>query len=151
MKKNIIDFLRAAFPFLLTIGLWRLSVPFWNPAGVLAIIPIFFCSFVRPVNWFPLFSILMCLCIDYNFETVCFWIAMYCLFYAINGFQTFIDVTRMDNNAIFAFIVFFGTSVLIQVITNFTFINLLRGVWIFSWVGTLYIPLTKIIQRICHD
>ena len=42
MKKNIIDFLRVSFPFLLTIGLWRLSVPFWNPGGIMAIIPIFF-------------------------------------------------------------------------------------------------------------
>ena len=151
MKKSITEFLRVAFPFLLTIGLWRLSAPFWNPAGILAIIPIFFCSFVRPVNWFPIFSILMCLCIDYKFESVCFWIAMYCLFYAVNGFQTVIDITRMDKNGIFAFMVFFGVAVLIQVITNFTFINLLRGVWMFSWAGVLYIPLTKIIQRVGHD
>ena len=151
MKKSITEFLRVAFPFLLTIGLWRLSGPFWNPAGILAIIPIFFCSFVRPVNWFPIFSILMCLCIDYKFESVCFWIAMYCLFYAVNGFQTVIDITRMDKNGIFAFMVFFGVAVLIQVITNFTFINLLRGVWMFSWAGVLYIPLTKIIQRVGHD
>ncbi len=151
MKEKIIEFLRAAFPFLLTIGLWRLSDPFWNPAGVLAIIPIFVCSFVRPVNWFPIFSILMCLVIDYKFETVCYWIAMYCLFFAINGFQSFIDLTRMDKYAILVFMMFCGVVLLIQLIVNFTFANCVRAVWIFSWCSALYLPITMLIQRVRND
>ena len=151
MKEKLIKFLRISFPFLLTVGLWRLSVSFWNPAGILAIIPIFFCSFVRPIAWFPIFSILMCLVIDYNFETVCFWIAMYCLFYAVNSFQNIIDVTRMDMNGLFAFAVFFGIGILIQVITNFTFLTLIFGVWIVLFACLLYIPITNLIQRVHHD
>lgn len=151
MKEKIIEFLRAAFPFLLTIGLWRLSDPFWNPAGVLAIIPIFVCSFVRPVSWFPIFSILMCLVIDYKFETVCYWIAMYCLFFAINGFQSFIDLTRMDKYAILVFMIFCGVVLLIQLIVNFTFANCVRAVWIFSWCSALYLPITMLIQRVRND
>lgn len=151
MKEKIIEFLRTAFPFLLTIGLWRLSDPFWNPAGVLAIIPIFVCSFVRPVNWFPIFSILMCLVIDYKFETVCYWIAMYCLFFAINGFQSFIDLTRMDKYAILVFMIFCGVVLLIQLIVNFTFANCVRAVWIFSWCSALYLPITMLIQRVRND
>ena len=137
MKNNIINFLRIYGPFLLTIVLWRLSAPFWNPAGILAIIPIFICSFVKPVNWFPLFSVLMCICIDYKFETVCFWLAMYCLFFAINSFQNWIDITRMDKYGIAAFMAFFGLCVLIQVFTNFTFINIVRAFWIILWTGAL--------------
>lgn len=151
MKKFLIDFLRDSFPFLLTVALWRLSVPFWNPAGILAIIPIFFCSFVRPIAWFPIFSVLMCMIIDYKFETVCFWLAMYCLFYAINSFQNIIDITRMDMNGLFAFTVFFGIGILIQVITNFTFLTLIFGVWIVLFACLLYIPITNLIQRIRHD
>ena len=151
MKKFLIDFLRDSFPFLLTVALWRLSVPFWNPAGILAIIPIFFCSFVRPIAWFPIFSVLMCMIIDYKFETVCFWLAMYCLFYAINSFQNIIDITRMDMNGLFAFTVFFGVGILIQVITNFTFLTLIFGVWIVLFACLLYIPITNLIQRIRHD
>lgn len=41
MKKKIINFLCAAFPFIAVLVLWRLAVPFWNPAGILAMIPIF--------------------------------------------------------------------------------------------------------------
>ncbi len=151
MKKFLIDFLRDSFPFLLTVALWRLSVSFWNPAGILAIIPIFFCSFVRPIAWFPIFSVLMCMVIDYKFETVCFWVAMYCLFYAINSFQNIIDITRMDMNGLFAFTVFFGIGILIQVITNFTFLTLIFGVWIVLFTCLLYIPITNLIQRIRHD
>ena len=151
MMDKFIYFLRLMFPFLLTIGLWRLSLPFWNPAGILAIIPIFFCSFVKPVDWFTLFSIFMCLTIDYKFETVCFWVAIYCLFSAINAFQSLIDIKRMDKNGIFAFMIFFGISVLFQTVANFTFINILRGLWIFCWVTTLYIPVTQLIKRVHND
>ena len=151
MKKNLIEFLRISFPFLLTVGLWRLSISFWNPAGILAIIPIFFCSFVRPVSWFPIFSVLMCLVIDYKFETVCFWIAMYCLFYAINSFQNIIDITRMDMNGMPAFMVFLGFSIFIQMVTNFTFLTFISAIWLFLWSCLLYIPITNLIQRVNHD
>jgi hypothetical protein len=148
MKNKIIFFLRIAFPFLLTVGLWRLSVPFWNPGGILALIPIFFCSFVKPVNWFPVFSILMCFVIDYKFETVCFWVAMYCLFYAINGFQNIIDLTRLDMDGIFAFSVFIGGAILIQVFSDFTLFNLFRGAWLFLVLCAMYLPTTALIKRI---
>lgn len=151
MKEKFIKFLQNSVPFLLPIALWRLSVPFWNPAGILAIIPVFFCSFVKPINWFPLFSVFVCFIIDYKFETVCFWLAMYCLFYALNNFQNIIDITRMEINSLFAFMVFFGTSVLIQVFTNFTFLTLVYGIWMILWVSVLYIPITNLIIRVQND
>ena len=148
MKENIVAFLRTSFPFLVTVALWRLSHPFWNPAGILAIIPIFFCSFIRPINWFPLFSVFMCIVIDYKFETLCFWLAMYCLFYAINGFQHIVDITRMDNDGIGAFAVFFSVAIFLQILTNFTGINLLRGIWIVVWATATYLPISVSIKRI---
>ncbi len=148
MKHNLIAFFRATFPFLITVGLWRLASPFWNPGGILAIIPIFFCSFIRPVDWFTLFSVLMCICLDYNFETVCFWIALYCLVSAINGFQSLVDLSRMDKDAIGAFMVFFGVAVLIQVLMNWSLLNLLQGVWVFIWATGLYIPITTLIKKV---
>ncbi|MBQ2844602.1 MAG: hypothetical protein IJE79_01130 [Alphaproteobacteria bacterium] len=151
MKAKIIDFLRQLSPFLLTIGLWRLSNTFWNPAGILAIIPLFFYSFIRPIDWFVLFSILMCIAIDYNFETVCYWLALYCLMYSVNSFQNIIDLTRMEKNGLYAFMVFFGTAVLIQVFLNITVANLLAGIWVFAWASILYVPITVLIQRIRND
>lgn len=151
MKENFVLFLRKIFPFLLTIGLWRLSMPTWNPAGILAIIPIFYCSFVKPVPWFSLFSIFMCFVIDYKFETVCFWMAMYCLFYAINSFQNIIDIQRMDKNAVFAFMVFLGFCVIMQIFSNLSFVNLFNGIWIFIWTVLWYVPISVLIKRIHND
>lgn len=151
MKKSIIDFLRATFPFITVIILWRLSVPFWNPAGILAIIPIFYCSFVRPVPWFAPFAALFCFLIDYRFDTLAYWTAAYCLFYAINGFQSFIDLTRTDKNALNIFMVFFGVATLILTLAGFSVSNLMRAIWLFAWVSTLYIPITALIKRVCDD
>ncbi|MBR3781994.1 MAG: hypothetical protein IKL14_01220 [Alphaproteobacteria bacterium] len=151
MKIIIINFLRQAFPFLLTIGLWRLSDTLWNPAGILAIIPLFFCSFIRPIDWFPLFSVLMCIAIDYNFETVCYWLALYCLVYSVNSFQNIIDLTQLDKNGLYAFMFFFAIAVLIQVCLNITLANAGAGLWMFLWVCALYLPITVLIQRIHND
>lgn len=147
MKRQIINFLRAAFPFLLTIGLWRISVPFWNPGGVLALVPVFYCSFVRPTPWFAPVAVLACFLVDYSFDTRLFWTAAYCLFYAINGFQTAVDLTRMDRRGITAFMTFFGIAVLILGAMHINFTNILRGVWLFAWVTALYIPITWALEK----
>ena len=150
-KYKIIKFLRDAFPFIAVIVLWRLSVAFWNPAGILAIIPIFYCSFVRPIPWFAPFAILFCFLIDYRFDTLVYWTVMYCLFYAINGFQTFLHLTRVDKNALYVFMIFFGVATFVLSITNPTVATLMRAAWLFAWVSTLYVPITALIKRIYDD
>ena len=151
MNEKLVHFLRVAFPFLLTVGLWRMSMPFWNPAGILAIIPIFFCTFVKPVNWFVIFSILMCFVIDYKFETVCFWVAMYCLFFATYNFQNIFDISKIDKNGLPAFMTFFGICVAIQTIVNFSLLNLLNGFGLFVFVSLMYLPITLLIKRVNND
>ena len=151
MKNNIIKSLRIMFPFLLTIALWRLSTPFWNPGGILALIPIFYCVFVRHMPWFGIFGAIMCFLIDYKFNTTGLWLAIYCLFYAVNGFQTIIDLARMDRDAINAFMVFIGVGIIITIFTGFVFINILRGIWIFIFMSLLYMPTALLIKRVRHD
>ena len=151
MKQNFINFLKNAFPFIAVIILWRLSVAFWNPAGILAIIPIFYSSFVKPVPWFAPFAVIFCFLIDYRFDSLVFWTVMYCLFYAINGFQNIIDLSRVDKNAINIFMIFFGISTLILSFMNFNFSNIIRAIWLFAWVSTLYIPITALIKKVYDD
>lgn len=151
MKQFAINFLRRAFPFIAVLVLWRLPVSWWNPAGILAIIPIFYCSFVRPVPWFAPFAAIFCFLIDYRFDTVMFWTVLYCLFYAINGFQTIVDLTRLDRNAIVAFMAFFGVGVVIISLMHLNLSNIIRTIWLFAWVVTLYIPITALIKRIGDD
>ena len=52
---NVVPILKKFLPFLMTIFLWRLSVYFWNPAGILALIPIFYYTFVRHIHGFTFF------------------------------------------------------------------------------------------------
>ena len=89
MKNDVINFLRKIFPFLTVVFLWRLSMPFWNPGGISVLIPIFFCTFIRPTPWFMPFGLLFCFLLDYNLGALCYWTAIYCLCYALNGFQSF--------------------------------------------------------------
>lgn len=151
MKYKIIHFLRVLTPWLAVLVLWRLSNPLWNPAGILAIIPIFYCSFVKPVPWFVPYAILFCFLIDYKFETLAFWTALYCLFYAINGFQTFTDITKTDKNSIHIFAIFISIGMIVLLFMNFSFINIIRAIWIILWVCALYIPISEIIKRVQND
>ena len=151
MKYKIIHFLRVLTPWLAVLILWRLSNPLWNPAGILAIIPIFYCSFVKPVPWFVPYAILFCFLIDYKFETLAFWTALYCLFYAINGFQTFTDITKTDKNSIHIFAIFISIGMIVLLFMNLSFINKIRAIWIILWVCALYIPISEIIKRVQND
>ena len=96
-------FLKKSWPFLMTLILWRLSVSFWNPAGILALIPIFYYTFVKPTNWFAIFGLIFCFLIDYRCNLPLFWTTLFCLFYAINGFQNYIEISIIEKNAIYIF------------------------------------------------
>ena len=76
---------------------------------------------------------------------------MYCIFYAVNGFQNFFDITRVDKNALNIFMVFFAISILILSLTNINIDNIIRAIWLFAWVSVLYIPITALIKRVYDD
>ena len=151
MIKDIVSFLRKISPFLAVIVLWRLQLNFWNPAGILAIIPVFYYSFVRPIPYFSLMSILFCFLIDYTGGTVLFWTTMYFIAYAVNGFQYFIDLQRTDKNAIVPFMIFFGLSLFILMIINLSWIMLWRCICLFIWVSAIYIPIINLLKRVHRD
>lgn len=151
MKESIIHFLRRAFPFLVTIALWRLACPIINPAGMLALIPVFFCTFVRPVPWFAAFACMMCFLIDYKFNTPFVWTALWCLFYAANGFQTIIDLHRMEFRALYAFAIFLCIGVTVLLILNFGWIALLRAMFAIIWTCALYVPIVALTEGIADD
>lgn len=142
MSKTV-SILKKTIPFLITLVLWRLSVSFWNPAGILSLIPIFYYTFVRPINWFVLFGLLFCFLIDYRCNLPLFWTSMFCLFYAINGFQTYTDITHMDNNGLYAFLSFIGFGFIILSFNNLTLSNFINNLWLFGWMSVLYIPITE--------
>ena len=151
MKQTIFQYLRMIFPFLITVMLWRLSVPWLNPAGILAIIPIFYCSFIKPVPYFTAFAILFCFLIDYNFDTVMFWTILYCTYYAVMNIQTILDLTHTKKNGVYAFMVFFGIASLTMMFWYLNWIGFFGGISMFIITTLLYIPLTRLIKVVADD
>ena len=151
MNEKVISFLRAIFPFITVIFLWRLAMPFWNPGGILALIPIFFCTFIRPIPWFMPFGLIFCFSIDYNLSSLCYWTAIYCLCYAINGFQIFVDLCDLDYNAIDIFMIFIGVGIFLSEIAYLNWTVLGRMIWTFLWTVTLYLPITNLIRTVGND
>ena len=150
--QKIIYFIKLLTPWLITIALWRLSVAFWNPGGILALIPIFYYSFVRPVSGFSLFAFIFCFLIDYRCDLVLFWSSIYCLFYAINGFQNYIELDNMDNKTSFyVFLCFIGIGIFLLMFSGFTFKNFIHNIWLFMWMGVLYTPITDIDKWVKND
>ena len=141
-------FFKKSWPFLITVFLWRLNVHFWNPAGILALIPIFYFTFVRPINWFALFGLFFCFLIDYRSNLPLFWTILFCLFYAVNGFQNYIDVSHTDKNAVGIFMFFIGCGIFILMCSNFTWASFINNLWLFTWISILYIPVTALDKRI---
>ena len=152
MNTRLTSFLRTAFPFLLTLFLWRGVIPYLNPGGLLAIIPIFYYTFIKPVPYFPPFAVLMCFLLDYNNSTVLYWTAVWCLCYAANGFQTILDLNQDDTNGLRVFIVFFSVAIFVLSfahLTNFT--NIARMIWTVLWTCMMYAPIVTIIKRVEND
>ncbi|MBR6010683.1 MAG: hypothetical protein IKP35_04710 [Alphaproteobacteria bacterium] len=141
---NVAPILKKSLPFLMTIFLWRLSVYFWNPAGILALIPIFYYTFVRHIHGFTFFGLLFCFLIDYRCDLPLLWTILFCLFYAVNGFQNYIDMQNADNNAIKVFMIFIGIGIFLLIFSGLTWMNFINNIWLFVWLSILYTPITAI-------
>jgi len=132
---NVKKILNTIFPFAITILLWRMSAPVWNPNGVLALVPIFYYSFTRPRSEFMPMAVAGCLLLDYNFGTTLFWTSLFCASYAAIHLQTVTKPFIAAAGGLLSFSVFLGAGVLILAILAFSWASLGTALWIFL-VGT---------------
>ncbi len=144
------EYLRIGLPFLMTLALWRLSTPWINPAGILAIIPIFYCSFIHPTPYFVPYALFFCFLIDYKFNTVLTWTIFYCIYYVTINLQTIIDITHTNMRGIFAFMLFFGIVLFAITLFNLTWLGFGWFILTFLITCIMYIPITKILA-VVHD
>jgi len=151
MKQQIVKFLHIVFPFFITLFLWRLSTPYINPAGVLAIIPIFYYSFIRPTPYFTAYALLFCFLIDYKFNTILVWTIFYSIYYVIMNIQTVIDLTHTNKNGLYAFLLFIGPVLLFIMLTHLGWTSILLSLMMFFILGIFYIPITHIAKAVNHD
>ena len=69
---------------------------------------------------------------------------MYCLFYAVNGFQNYTDATHLSNNALYLFVGFIGLGFFILMFSVLTWAGVLNNLWLFMWLSILYVPITAL-------
>lgn len=152
MNSKAIDFLRRVFPFALTLFLWRLGSGWFNPGGMLALIPIFYCTFIRPTPWFAPFAVLMCFMIDYKSDTLLYWTAVFGGCYAAYNMQTAVDFSQAAHRGVNVFAAMFASAVVIISLPHITgFANFLRMAWTIAWGCAMYVPLTLVMERVADD
>lgn len=148
MKKLI----NVLFPFFATLFLWRLTSDIINPNGILAFIPIFYYSMVKERGSFIPMALIGCFLMDMNFDTMIFWTALFCLFYAAAGLQSIINVSERSMRSLDIFMVFIGVGILIlgiwSAFTTGSLIPVLTAIWMFIISALAYAPFTHIFERI---
>lgn len=150
--KTVKRIFNAIFPFAITLVLWRLAAPFWNPCGILALVPIFYYSFIAPKPGFVFMAIIGCFLIDYSFDAKLFWTSMFGVAYAANYFQTVMRGAVTRDNGIWAFMVFMGVCLLILGIGTFvaswSVSALGQMIWFFVLTVAAYFGWIKVGARI---
>ena len=144
MKLYLKNILSVILPYVSVLMLWYFDL-FWNPNGFLSLIPIFYFSFVKPINLFFLFSIFFLIMIDYCSDSLLFFTFYYCMIFSINYFQTFIDLKNQKNGASLIFLVFVSIPIIILTIAS-NFINLINSIFFITWIYFMYILFVKIIN-----
>ncbi|MDR1206949.1 MAG: hypothetical protein LBK26_00850 [Rickettsiales bacterium] len=140
------------FPFAITLLLWRLSIPVWNPCGILAAIPIFYYSFISERPGFLPMAILGCLLLDYNFDLMLFWTSMFCIAYAANYMQTLMRAATLQAAGFWTFSSLIGICLAILGIHAFfstwSAAAILQAIWMFVLTTAGYVAWVKI-GRVC--
>ncbi|MCL1902008.1 MAG: hypothetical protein FWG18_00075 [Alphaproteobacteria bacterium] len=154
MKQLKIIF-NAIFPFAITLVFWRLSTPFWNPCGILAMIPIFYYSFISPRSGFLPFALFICFLIDYNFDTMLFWTSMFAITYSANYFQTVLRVAVTRESGLWSFAAFMGACLVILGIaaffTTWAFTALGQMIWIWALTVMGYFGWIKLGAKLTNN
>jgi len=151
MKYKIVNLLRDIFPFFITLFLWRLSTPYLNPSGILAIIPIFYYSFIRPTPYFTGYALLFCFLLDYKFNTVLTWTIFYSIYYVVMNIQTMLDLTHTNKNGLYAFLLFAGSVIFFIMLTHVGWTSIFMSFLMFITLSVCYIPITHIAKAVNHD
>ena len=97
------------------------------------------------------FGLLFCFLIDYNLGSPCYWTAIYCLCYALNGFQSFVDFEHRDFNSIDIFMIYIGIGMFVFEIAHLNWTTFGRMIWVYVWLSILYLPITKLINGVHND
>jgi hypothetical protein len=137
---------KAFFPYVLTLGLWYLTSPILNPFGILAMIPVFYCTFCAKIRGFFPFGFLICFLLDFNAGTMFLFCSAFLLFYAANSAFGITDAGfGMRPFAIFAALL---SSLLFfhEIYDSRFWVITVWLVLIYCWLCMMYMPLAVLLR-----
>jgi len=146
--------IKRFFPFIITIILWYLSDPLFNPFGALSLVPIYYYSYVRrQAYWFG-FGLFMSFMLDFNAGTLFLFSSTFIVtnwvneMYGVIEKETGIKIRGFSSFLMVAMILFFIFSV-IQF--GDIFGNFLGASWLYLWVVISYFPLSSFLGWVAND
>lgn len=145
---------RLIFPYLITILLWQLSGPTFNPFGILSLVPVFYYMYVRPMPYWLGFGLFMSFMLDYNAETLFLFSSAFLIINALNEMYGIIENER--GLKIRGYNTFLAISMLMFLLASwitrdFMFTNLIAVLWLFAWLSISYFPLTYLFKKVGGD
>ena len=148
--------IRDLFPYYITITLWYLSAPRFNPFGVLALIPIFYYMFYLRAKYWTAFGFLVCFLLDFSAGTKFLFSALFLL---ANVLNTSMGIFENDNSSrigVRKFGMFTGIMALLMLVyaifnTNHFFGFVFGIIWLYLWLFVMYIPLVVLFRRVEGD
>ncbi|MDR0804075.1 MAG: hypothetical protein LBO08_03250 [Rickettsiales bacterium] len=147
----MIKIVRTIFPFFFSLMLLGLGVGFWNPCGILCMMPLFYYLFIRPIKYFWPFALAVCLVLDYRFGTVLFWTVAVSAAIMINRIQNYISMPDQKLNGVWIFMIFCGVCFLSIGLANWSFFSAASAAWLTLWIAVWYVPATILCSGMRHD
>jgi hypothetical protein len=136
--------------------LWYLSIPRFNPFGILALIPVFYYRFRRPTEyWFP-FGFLMCFLLDFNAGTLFLFSAVFLLMDLLNVFFGILEKEGDAGFYVKSFNMFTGLAALFVFVCGLFdirhfFAFALGAAWLYLWLLVLYFPFVALFRWVGND
>ena len=147
--------IRNFFPYAVTLALWYLSGPRFNPFGILALIPVFYYMFSHHIKYgFP-FGLLICFLVDYSAGTLFLFSSVFLISNALNSFYGLFENEGNGFNIkkFNLFLLVMSIFMLVDAVFNSShFWRFLIGIaWLYLWLLILYLPFVALFRRVGND
>lgn len=150
----ILNFFRRIFPFLITFVLFESPSSRFNPFGFLAIIPLFFYLFSKPIKYWIFFAFFIGFLLDYNAGTSFLFCSLFLIMFTLNNVFGLMESDggfNSGNFSIFMGVFLLSFFVFMLINTGVVWIWLINIIWLYLWTFALYIPFVALFKLIQND
>lgn len=142
MKK----YFKFLFPFLFVFICWYISVFFINLSGILAIIPIFFWTFKKEIPYFFIYGLFFYFLIEFRLDIIPILSFLYYILYIVLSSYKKINIYFLNLYGNIIFYIYFCLNILILLIINLNYTNILNYLFIYIFGCIFYFILAFILR-----